>query len=85
MSALIEKLLQTAEAEGDQRDRIVFGWNNYERVYWMSRPMSRTVRGLGDSAEALEYVSYAGDPHNRADEGFVDRASLVAISFPKVI
>ena len=83
MTGPIEKLLSLAETSGDRPDRTIFGWNKFERVYWMSKPMSVAARELGRNTEGLEYTTYAGDPHNRADESFIDRARGIAISFPK--
>ncbi|WP_186728815.1 hypothetical protein [Sphingomonas panacisoli] len=81
--AAVEQLLKLAESLGVRRETVVSDWGDFKTVYWMADPMPLEVRELGRDLSELEYASYEGDPHNRADENFLDRDRRVAISFPR--
>ena len=85
MKSPIDQLCDLAESLGVRRERTLFGWNDFATVYWMVDPMPHEVRELGTSFSELEYASSQRSPHNRADENFLDRSRLVAISFPKAL
>ena len=79
MSSSIQALLDIAKAhdlEGSFTD-----WSK-RGVWWFDAPMPDAMRSAGAADAALEYYSYDGDPHNRAEESFVDKDRL-AIAFPR--
>jgi hypothetical protein len=50
-------------------------------VHWFREPMPDTVRQAGIDSKALEYFFSDATPHNPANEGFIDRIEMVAITF----
>ena len=59
-----------------------FGEWSKRDVWWFEESMPVEVRAAGQKDTSLEYFSTEGTPHNRADEGFLDKHRL-AISFAR--
>ncbi|HEV7661433.1 MAG TPA: hypothetical protein VGO55_16460 [Allosphingosinicella sp.] len=50
-------------------------------VYWFDALMPEDVRAAGNADPLLDYFDSERTPHNRADEGFIDRGATTAIAF----
>lgn len=79
MSA-INNLVALAEAQG--LSGTLTEWSE-ANVWWFEAPMPAVVRAAGAADQTLDAISTDGDPHNRADDGFIDRQASLAISFPR--
>jgi hypothetical protein len=50
-------------------------------VHGFIEAMPDEIRFAGANDPSLDFYSFAGDPHNRSDEGFIDRSAKIAIAF----
>ncbi|WP_156930295.1 hypothetical protein [Sphingomonas jaspsi] len=55
------------------------------KAWWFEQPMPEAVRSAGSAESSLRYFTTQQTPHNRPDEGFVDDAAKVAISYPRAL
>jgi len=82
LSKYIDAAILLAEAEGNSVVEISTGWSNVKEAVYMKFPLSEDLRRTLEAIHQLEYWIEYGTPHNRPEEGFVDRAQKVDISFP---
>ena len=75
----IQDLVSIAKAHGLSGS--MTEWSKRD-VWWFDESMPDEVRLAAEKDNSLEYFSYEGDPHNRADEGFLDQDGL-SISFAR--
>lgn len=81
-SALIDSVIDAAEAEGNHVEQVSTGWTKVREVAHMALPMSDELRARMSKKNSLRFWSSGATPHNRAAEGFTDDLEKVSISFP---
>lgn len=79
MSEAIGRLLELARTMGLESK--VGDWSK-ARVHHFDAPMTHDMRVAGHAEASLEYYRQDTDSHYAFDEGFVDKAAGVAVSFP---
>jgi hypothetical protein len=79
MSA-IAKLVDLAEAAGLRGE--LTRWSEAD-VWWFDARMPPPIKDAGAADSSLRYFETEGDPHNRADAGFIDDKGKIAISFAR--
>jgi hypothetical protein len=79
MSEAIGRLLELARNRGLESE--ASDWSK-ARVHQFDVPMTHEMRVAGHAEASLEYYRQDSDPHYPFDEGFVDKAAGLAVSFP---
>ncbi len=78
MSEAIQKLVELATAGGLRGE--LTKWSKAD-VWWFDDAMPDEVREKGHADPALNYFCQFASPQYRGDDGFMDEAANVAISF----
>ena len=81
-STLVDRAISLAEEAGNAVVEISTGWSKMREVVVMRDPLTNPLRCEIQKIKGLRGYRYAGTPHNRAEEGFVDDNEKVEISFP---
>jgi hypothetical protein len=79
MSEAIGRLLELARTLGLESEAA--DWSK-ARVHQFDAPMTHEMRVAGHAEASLDYFRQDSDAHYAFDEGFVDKAAGVAVSFP---
>jgi hypothetical protein len=79
----IERAIYLAISEGNQIAESSSGWAKVNEVVHFRFPMTPRLRDAVSAEKTLRFWSSEATPHSKAEEGFIDDASRVALSFPK--
>lgn len=79
----IERAIDLALAEGNQIAETSTGWEKVNDVVHFLLPMTPRLRHAVCAETTLRFWSSQATPHSKAEEGFTDDASRVALTFPK--
>ena len=80
----IERLIERAKAEGNEVVAISEGWKKVRQVFHMRADISDPLWAeMTESEPGLRSWTSEATPHNRAERGFTDEATAVAVSFPR--
>lgn len=81
-SVAIEKAVHIATSGGNEVAEISEGWAKVRQVVHMRRPLTKSLRDALAVDTRLRHWSAEATPHNKAEEGFTDDNTRVAIVFP---
>lgn len=79
----IERAIDLALAEGNQIAETSAGWEKVVEVVHFRLPMTPSLRDAVLAETTLRLWWSEATPHSKAEEGFMDEASRVALAFPK--
>jgi hypothetical protein len=82
--SMIDRVIEKAKAEGNEIESVSEGWEKVRQVFHMRVDMSDLLWAeITLSEPGLRSWASEATPHNRAERGFTDDATAIAVSFPR--
>lgn len=83
--SIIDRVIEKAKAEGNEVESVSEGWEKVRQVFHMRADMSDLLwTEITVSEPGLRSWVSEATPHNRAERGFTDHATAIAVSFPRI-